>query len=632
MSRRLSLLLLAFSILFPATLLAQPPTAPQQCPLNFTALRPFLAPPLPSDDASRCAFALQSVRLLLSLHLAATGSFLVPASSSCLPPLRDALPFPLPPPDACGLAGIDALLSAPGCANISTRAEFDARVPASARRDINASCDRELGAVPVCTTCTTSLSKTAAAYLLPGSPDGGNNVTGCVQYPFIYAGAAASLRGPDDPDTADCLYLLKANSEPSKGSGAPAWLYGVVFGCLAFVLLVAAAAASCFFVWRRRRRAAAAALAADSRSKRSHAMESITASTTLLKFTYDDIKMATGSFARDSIIGRGGFGNVYKGVLPDGAEVAVKRFKNCSAAGDAAFAHEVEVVASVRHVNLVALRGYCIAATQREGHQRMIVCDLMHNGSLHDHLFGAGECQMAWPVRQRIAIGMARGLSYLHRGTQPAIIHRDIKASNILLDDDFEAKVADFGLAKFAPEGMTHVSTRVAGTMGYVAPEYALYGQLTEKSDVYSFGVVLLELMSGKRAFMSLSEGESFVLADWAWSLVRRGKTLDVIQEGMAEPGPTKVMEKYVLVAALCTHPQLHARPTMEQVVKILEADSAPGPLIIPDRPLPVVANLADIERSVSSSTGSGQLFSPSGFRSFIHRDEDATPESPKET
>lgn len=239
---------------------------------------------------------------------------------------------------------------------------------------------------------------------------------------------------------------------------------------------------------------------------------------------------------------------------------------------------------------------------------------------------------MAWPVRQRIAIGMARGLSYLHRGTQPAIIHRDIKASNILLDDDFDAKVADFGLAKFAPEGMTHVSTRVAGTMGYVAPEYALYGQLTEKSDVYSFGVVLLELMSGKRAFMSLSEGESFVLADWAWSLVRRGKTLDVIQEGMAEPGPTKVMEKYVLVAALCTHPQLHARPTMEQVVKILEADSAPGPLIIPDRPLPVVANLADIERSVSSSTGSGQLFSPSGFRSFIHRDEDATPESPKET
>lgn len=400
------------------------------------------------------------------------------------------------------------------------------------------------------------------------------------------------------------------------------------------MLVVAAAAGSWFLLRRHRRRAAAAALAAaraDSRSKRSQAMESISASTTLVKFTYDEIKTATGGFTRESLIGRGGFGNVYQGVLPDGTEVAVKRFKNCSAAGDSAFAHEVEVVASVRHVNLVTLRGYCIATTQREGHQRMIVCDLMHNGSLHDHLFSSGECLMAWPVRQKVAIGMARGLSYLHRGTQPAIIHRDIKASNILLDDDFEAKVADFGLAKFAPEGMTHVSTRVAGTMGYVAPEYALYGQLTEKSDVYSFGVVLLELMSGKRAFISLSEGQSFVLADWAWSLVRSGKTLDVIQEGMVEPGPTKVMEKYVLVAALCTHPQLHARPTMEQVVKILEADSAPGPLIIPDRPLPVVANLADIERSVSSS-GSGQLFSPSGFRSFIHRNEDDVLESPKDT
>lgn len=359
-------------------------------------------------------------------------------------------------------------------------------------------------------------------------------------------------------------------------------------------------------------------------------MESISASTTLVQFTYDEIKAATGGFARESIIGRGGFGNVYKGVLPDGAEVAVKRFKNCSAAGDAAFAHEVEVVASVRHVNLVAIRGYCIATTEREGHQRMIVCDLMHNGSLHDHLFGAGECQMTWPVRQRIAIGMARGLAYLHRGAQPAIIHRDIKASNILLDDDFEAMVADFGLAKFAPEGMTHVSTRVAGTLGYVAPEYALYGQLTEKSDVYSFGVVLLELLSGKRAFISLGEGQNFVLSEWAWLLVRRGKTVDVIQEGMVEPGPTEVMEKYVLVAALCTHPQLHARPTMDQVVKILEADSASGPLIIPERPLPVVANLAEIERSASSS-GSGQLFSPSGFRSFTHINEDAALESPKE-
>lgn len=611
---------------------AAPSPSPPQCALNFTALRPFLAPPLPAADASRCGLATQSVTFLLSLHLAATSSFVLPAgAASCLSPLRAALPFPLPT-SACGLSGLDTILASPGCSNVSTLADFDARVPPSARQDIGASCGRDLSAVPDCTACTTALSKAAAAYLLPGSSGAGNNsVTGCVQYPPIYAGAKASPRGPADPATAYCLFLLKANPPQSQSSGATPWVYGVAFGSFAAVLLLAAAAGSCFIMRQRPARAAATSLPLDNRSKRSQAMESISASTTLVKFSYDEIKAATDAFSRESIIGRGGFGNVYKGVLRDGAEVAVKRFKNCSAAGDAAFAHEVEVVASVRHVNLVALRGYCIATTHREGHQRMIICDLMHNGSLHDHLFSAGECQMAWPVRQRIAIGMARGLAYLHCGVQPAIIHRDIKASNILLDDEFEAKVADFGLAKFAPEGMTHVSTRVAGTLGYVAPEYALYGQLTDKSDVYSFGVVLLELLSGKRAFISLGEGQSFVLTDWAWSLVRRGKTVEVIQEGMLEPGPTEVMEKYVLVGALCTHPQLHARPTMEQALKILEADSAASPLIIPERPIPVVADLADIERSASSS-GSGQLFSPSGFRSFIHANEDAALASPNET
>jgi serine/threonine protein kinase len=628
--------LLPFLLLLPAPLRSQraPAASPPQCALDFTALRPFLAPPLPPDDASRCALATQSVSFLLSLHLAATGSFVLPPNaSSCLAPLRAALPFPLPASSCGGLSkGLDGLLATPGCGNVSTLADFDTLVPPAARADMESSCDRELSAVPDCTACTTALSKAAAAYLLPGSHSAGNNnVTGCVQYPFIYAGAKASPRGPADLATALCLYLLRANPPAAARSGAAPWVYGVAFGCLGAVLLAAAAMGACIFVRRRRSAAALAAAAANSRSKGSQAMESISASTTLVKFTYDEIKSATGEFSRDSIIGRGGFGNVYKGVLSDGTEVAVKRFKNFSVAGDAAFAHEVEVVASVRHVNLVTLRGYCIATTQREGHQRIIVCDLMHNGSLHDHLFGAGECMMAWPVRQRIAIGMARGLAYLHRGAQLAIIHRDIKASNILLDDEFEAKVADFGLAKFAPEGMTHVSTRVAGTLGYVAPEYALYGQLTEKSDVYSFGVVLLELLSGKRAFISLGEGQSFVLTDWAWCLVRRGNAIDVIQEGMADLGSAEVMEKYVLVGALCTHPQLHVRPTMEQALKILEADSTPSPLIIPERPLPVVANLGEIESSASGS-GSGQLFSPSGFRSFIHRTDDPSPSSTNET
>ncbi|KAK9086628.1 hypothetical protein Syun_029022 [Stephania yunnanensis] len=325
------------------------------------------------------------------------------------------------------------------------------------------------------------------------------------------------------------------------------------------------------------------------------------ASTTLVRYSLEDIKEATRNFSREYIIGRGGYGNVYKGILGDGCEVAIKRFKNFSAAGTRALR--------------MRLRGYCIATTPFEGHQRLIVCDLMENGSLHDHLFGEVERKLSWPIRQKIALGTARGLAYLHYGAQPAIIHRDIKASNILLDSKYEAKVADFGLAKFQPEGMTHMSTRVAGTLGYVAPEYALYGQLTERSDVYSFGVVLLELLSGKKALTSANEDEPSHIADWAWSLVKNERILDVIEDGMPEIGSKEVMEKYVLIAVLCSHPQLYARPTVDQVVKILETDS-PVPSI-PDRPISIIADMSDIEKSMSSS-GSGFLSSSAGYQTFV--------------
>jgi serine/threonine protein kinase len=171
----------------------------------------------------------------------------------------------------------------------------------------------------------------------------------------------------------------------------------------------------------------------------------------------DDIKAATHNFSRGAIIGSGGFGNVYKGVLKSGSEIAVKCFKNCSPAGDAEFVHEVEMISSVRHRNLVALKGCCVGSGGVvEGHQRIIILDFMRNGSLKDYLFNPNKPSLDWPTRKQIALGMARGIAYLHYGAQPAIIHRDIKASNILLDEKFEAHVADFGLAKFMPEGQTH--------------------------------------------------------------------------------------------------------------------------------------------------------------------------------
>ncbi|KAJ3701629.1 hypothetical protein LUZ61_005334 [Rhynchospora tenuis] len=591
------------------------------CPLDFSLLQPYL--PVPDPGTADCSFALQALHLLLAAHLLNTSLFLPPPSSDpdCWSRLSSSLSLSLP--SSCGFSSLS--LSLP-CMNLSSRADFETAIPSPALSSLSSTClNRSLAPVPSCTACTTSLNSLKASYL-PG-PDP-SNVTPCSAYPFIYAAAFNSL-GPTNPSTAFCLFLLNTSNSTSNSHHSSSYLPGLLSGLLVLLLLLLLLLGFVYLSRRRRRRKEALRQQLASSTLTPRSLESISASTTVTKFTLDQIREATKNFSRNNIIGRGGYGNVYSGVLPDGSHVAVKRFKNCSAAGEDTFVHEVEVIASVRHVNLVALRGYCICTTPLEGHQRIIVCDLITNGSLHDHLFSPPfplsksddqleetHRRLPWPVRQKIALGTARGLAYLHYGARPAIIHRDIKASNILLDDDFEAKVADFGLAKFAPEGMTHVSTRVAGTMGYVAPEYALYGQLTEKSDVYSFGVVLLELLSGKRALISLGEGQSFVITDWAWSLVRCGRTLGVIEEGMEECGPADVMERHVLVAVLCTHPQLHARPTMDQVLKILETDLALPP--IPDRQIPIVANREDIERSVSlSSGGSGQLFSPTGFQTF---------------
>lgn len=489
--------------------------------------------------------------------------------------------------------------------NITTRSEFESNVSSTALSSVVSACNQSLDNNSPCATCTTSLSSLSASYLT-GTSIG--NVSDCTAYPSIYAAAFANSFGPTDKGTAKCLFGLDT-TQPSSGSGKKKVVIPVVSVLCGLILVLA------FGYWylrRRRKRNFIKKWRAN--SNLGSALESISSSTTLIKFSFDEIKASTKNFSRVNIIGMGGYGNVYKGVLPDGSEVAVKRFKNCSVAGDASFAHEVEVIASVRHVNLVALRGYCITTTPFEGHQRIIVCDLMKNGSLHDHLFGSTSKKLSWPIRQKVALGMARGLAYLHYGAQPAIIHRDIKASNILLDENFEAKVADFGLAKFTPEGMTHISTRVAGTMGYVAPEYALYGQLSERSDVYSFGVVLLELLSGKKALLAYNEGQPTLVADWAWALVRERRALDVIEDNMPELGEPAVMEKYVLVAVLCSHPQLYARPTMDQVVKMLDTD-VPVPMI-PERPVPLIAGIEDIERSVSSS-GSGHLSTSAGYQLY---------------
>ncbi|MED6123024.1 Proline-rich receptor-like protein kinase perk4 [Stylosanthes scabra] len=289
-------------------------------------------------------------------------------------------------------------------------------------------------------------------------------------------------------------------------------------------------------------------------------------------FTYDELAMATGNYSDANMIGQGGFGYVYKGVFPNGKVVAVKTLKAGSGQGQREFQAEIEIISRVHHRHLVSLVGYCIA-----GGQRMLVYEFIPNNTLEYHLHAKGLPTMDWPTRMRIAIGAAKGLAYLHEDCHPRIIHRDIKAANVLLDDSFEAKVADFGLAKLTTDNNTHVSTRVMGTFGYLAPEYASSGKLTEKSDVFSFGVMLLEILSGKRP-VDVSGAMDDSLVDWARPLLKRGleedgnfgELVDPFLEGNLNK---QEMTRMAACAAASIRHSSKKRPRMSQIVRILDGD-----------------------------------------------------------
>ncbi|KAK2657226.1 hypothetical protein Ddye_010278 [Dipteronia dyeriana] len=290
-------------------------------------------------------------------------------------------------------------------------------------------------------------------------------------------------------------------------------------------------------------------------------------------FTYDELASATGGFAQSNVLGQGGFGYVHKGVLPNGKDIAVKSLKSGSGQGEREFQAEVEIISRVHHRHLVSLVGYCIA-----GGQRMLVYEFVANKTLEHHLHGKGLPVMDWNTRLRIALGSAKGLAYLHEDCHPRIIHRDIKAANILLDNNFEAMVADFGLAKLSTDNHTHVSTRVMGTFGYLAPEYASSGKLTEKSDVFSFGVMLLELITGKRP-VDLTNAMEDSLVDWARPLMAQalqdGNYNELADANLEQNYNPLEMARMVSCAAASIRHSARKRPKMSQIVRALEGDSS---------------------------------------------------------
>eukprot|EP00253_Pinus_taeda_P011902 PITA_11902 len=346
---------------------------------------------------------------------------------------------------------------------------------------------------------------------------------------------------------------------------------GIVIG----ITIGIAAALMCIFfvllIWRRRVQKLAATDVEED--------EAINVIRSKLKiFSYADMKIATGDFDRENKLGEGGYGAVYKGILSDGKMVAVKQLSSDSRQGKREFINELAVISAVQHRNLVKLHGCCL-----EANNRLLVYEYLENNSLAKALFG-NKKSLDWLARYNICIGTARGLAYLHEESSARIIHRDIKASNILLDESLNPKIADFGLAKLCDEKKTHISTRVAGTIGYLSPEYAMRGHLTEKADVFSFGVVALELVSGRSNTDTSLPQKMVYLLDWTWHLYEHGRLLELMDPDIESTCSKEEVLSVIEVALLCTQAVPTMRPSMSLVgamltrdVEVIPATSRPG-------------------------------------------------------
>ncbi|KAJ4840851.1 hypothetical protein Tsubulata_027785 [Turnera subulata] len=287
-------------------------------------------------------------------------------------------------------------------------------------------------------------------------------------------------------------------------------------------------------------------------------------------YTLRELEESTNGFADENVIGEGGYGIVYRGVLDDNTYVAIKNLLNNRGQAEKEFKVEVEAIGRVRHKNLVRLLGYCV-----EGAHRMLVYEYVDNGNLEQWLHGdvGPYSPLTWDIRMNIIVGTAKGLTYLHEGLEPKVVHRDIKSSNILLDKQWNPKVSDFGLAKLLGSERSYVTTRVMGTFGYVAPEYASTGMLNERSDVYSFGILLMEIISGRSPVDYSRPPGEVNLVEWLKTMVTNRNAEGVLDPRLPEKPSPRALKRALLVALRCVDPNAQKRPKMGHVIHMLEAD-----------------------------------------------------------
>ncbi|CAL5364988.1 unnamed protein product [Camellia sinensis] len=330
-------------------------------------------------------------------------------------------------------------------------------------------------------------------------------------------------------------------------------------------------------------------------------------------YSYKDLKSATKNFSEETKLGEGGFGDVYKGTLENGNIIAVKKLAISSSRAKAGFESEVKIISNVHHRNLIRLLG-----CSNRGPDLLLVYEYMANGSLDRFLYGEKRGALNWKQRFDIIFGIARGLAYLHEQFHVCIIHRDIKSSNILLDDDFLPKIADFGLVRLLPEDQSHLSTGFAGTLGYTAPEYAIHGQLSEKVDTYSFGIVVLEIVSGRRCNEMTAKSTEFLL-EQAWKLYEDGMHLKLVDETLdTNEYRAEKVKKVIEIALMCTQSPVSTRPTMSEVVVLLVSDRSM------EVTRPTQPTLIDKDKKVRSdtttTTSSSTSNATASFTEFVGR------------
>ncbi|KAF7143543.1 hypothetical protein RHSIM_Rhsim05G0044000 [Rhododendron simsii] len=557
-----------------------------------------------SNNTNCCQTLLSLFGIGLSQHLKETSLFQLPdlpTSVSCLSNFQsklDSLSLPSNLTSLC-FDPLQFVITPNICASIESTSDWLNHLGPTTPLD--SACPSDLTDSTSCDACLfAALQVQTDLTRIDGNTSHSRD---CFYFAVLYAAGIVNEFGPESNRAFSCIFGLTIASQSKSSKTHSALVFGLTGAGVAVLLM--SVLLCLYFWWNKRWRKESDRFDWGDVEELGSRPRNPRPNTGSIWFKIDELVKATDNFSQKNFIGRGGFGMVYKGNLPDGTVVAVKRVIESDFQGNEEFCNEVEIISNLKHRNLVPLRGCCVTGEDGGNHeeresQRYLVYDYMSNGNVDDHLFCCknetriGKQPLTWPQRKSIILDVAKGLAYLHYGVKPAIYHRDIKGTNILLDADMRARVADFGLAKQSREGQSHLTTRVAGTHGYLAPEYALYGQLTEKSDVYSFGVVVLEIMGGRKALDLSSSGSphAFLITDWAWSLVKAGKIEEVLDASLlgdgdsANSNPKAIMERFVLVGILCAHLMVALRPTILDALKMLEGDiEVPA---VPDRPTPL--------------------------------------------